>query len=58
MNIFQKQMLNDINFHKSIREQNAKQREVEHLTGQKFPCIFKRQAGFPLEDSKCQNASL
>lgn len=49
MNLFEAQMKNDIEFHKSIREQNAKQREVENLTGQKFPCMFKIQAGYPLE---------
>lgn len=45
-------MLNDIDFHKSIRVQNAKQREVESLTGQKFPCMFKIQAGYPLENKE------
>lgn len=49
MNPFKAQMKNDINFHKSIREQNAKQRKLEHLTGEKFPCILKNQAGYPLE---------
>ncbi len=52
MNPFQAQMKNDIAFHKSIRAQNAKQREVEKLTGQKFPCTLKSQAGFPLENKK------
>lgn len=52
MNPFQKSMKQTKDFHKSIREQNAKQREVENLTGQKFPCTLKNQAGFPLEKKK------
>ena len=44
-NPFQSQMLNDINLHNSIREQNAKRNEVESITGEKLPRIFELEAG-------------
>ena len=52
MNLFQAQMLNDIKLSRSIRKQTDTQREVESLTGEKFPSILKQQAGYPLENKK------
>lgn len=49
MNLFQKQMQQDMNHFKSIREQIARRKEVEVITGEKFPYILKQQAGYPME---------
>ena len=51
MNPFQASMKQTMEFHKSIREEN-KQKEVEAITGEKFPCMFKQQAGYPLENKQ------
>lgn len=53
MNLFQSQMASDISFHKSLKEQNARQKEVEAIIGEKFSDVFKVQVGFPKEKAKC-----
>ncbi len=52
MNPFQAQMKNDMDFHKSIREQNAMKMEIEPITGLKLPGNLRDQAGYPLRKKK------